>query len=92
MTAYSGTDWTDIAARLGYTGNDDEDAHKWITDKLHLPEAEDAIRNHLMAMVNSHDDNTLGHEQLVWDALMQIPYGEPAFVRMAYPLIRFMWV
>lgn len=92
MREFKGSDWTEIATRLGSQSTDDEDCHKYITERLHTPEAEREIRQHLQAMINHWHADTLGYEKNIWDALLSIPAGEPAFIRMAYPLIRMMWV
>lgn len=90
---YTGSDWTDIAYRLGFEdgpGVLDEDYYAFIEARLET--AEDAIRGHLAAMLANHSDTALGYERGVWEALLDIPEGEPAFLRMVWPLIKYAWV
>lgn len=90
---YNGCDWTDVAYRLGYTDPScDEDCWRFIESYDDLDGLEDALRAHLVAMLSNHSDNTLGHEKPVWDAILNIPHREPAFIRLAFPLIKYMWV
>ncbi len=87
-----GCDWTNIAYDLGCPEpSDDEECYKYLVDRLDRPETEDTIRMHLAGLIDNHPDDEIGYELFVWRGLLEIPRGDFAFMRLASPLIRFMW-